>query len=714
MTPAMKKKLSVFIIIASLVAITGCIKDTYEIDKLSKEVHLTPGFGVSVLNGTITLSDLVESNDTISVEADTIFIDDNNVVSFIFRKDSVISFNLEDYYDIDSLLSYEKSFEVGELNLGSFRDTILYSLDEISMVFPPLVRGILVALDGFTGDFPGFPSVILDQKTFGPLQNFEYATFSEGIIEVSVINNLSIPITGLSIQLYNAEGPTPVGDPLTYSSLDPDETGTDSLDLANVYLSDSIIAAVVLSNNPGADNVPIDLNNDNIEFRLTGRNLSISSGKVILPVQKVLSVDEADTVSFNPGDSIEIAEIKILNGYLTYNLNALIPIKTSLSITLPTSLRDNEIITEIIEIEPDAYIKDSISLVNSTLDLSTITDHQYNRLPVNYSVEVSSDGKMVEFNSTDEVSIDIGLNNPEIDYVKGYFGQYGDTIDADTLDLEIKDMLKNVSGSFLISSPSVRLNYSNSFAIPVVADLNVVGYRTDDSVDLDLDPVTLGYPAAPSERDKDGIVTVDKNNSQLPEIISMPPEKIHFGGSAVMNPDGNTGARDNYIFSNSRFLGDLEVEVPLEFRLNNLHYADTMDNPVQDEDFSDSPVNPEDIETLKILLDIENGFPFGISFSVSLYDSTTQSIKSTVNVADILAPATVDASGRVTAPAQCSTEIALTNDFWKWINDADKIIFSITLVSSDGGTKDVKIYSDYYLNYKAALFIKPDIQFSFE
>src|SRR4030042_4478830 len=120
----MGKKLSVFILTAALVAIAGGGKETYEIDKLSKEAHLKPGFGVSVIKGKITLSDIVEKNDTIVFDGDTVFIDDDNVVTFIYRKDSVISFNLEDYYDFNNMISYSDTFKVGELNLGSFSDTI--------------------------------------------------------------------------------------------------------------------------------------------------------------------------------------------------------------------------------------------------------------------------------------------------------------------------------------------------------------------------------------------------------------------------------------------------------------------------------------------------------------------------------------------------------------------------------------------------------------
>jgi hypothetical protein len=212
----MKRKFSVFITIAALIAIAGCVKETYNIDKLSKEAHLSPGFGISVVKGTITLSDVIEKNDTIVFDGDTVFIDDENVITFVYRKDSVISFNLKDYYNLDEMVSYEESFEVGEMSLGSFRDTIMFSLDEISQKFPAGVRTALIPFDKQTGDFPAFSEVTLEEKTYGPFSNFEYVTFSKGIIEVDITNNLPIEVTGLIIQLYNTAGSIPIGDPLTY------------------------------------------------------------------------------------------------------------------------------------------------------------------------------------------------------------------------------------------------------------------------------------------------------------------------------------------------------------------------------------------------------------------------------------------------------------------------------------------------------------------
>ncbi|MFH0841347.1 MAG: hypothetical protein V1903_01880 [Bacteroidota bacterium] len=706
----MTKKLSVIILTALIAAVAGCVKETYEIDKLSKEVHFSQGFGVSVVKGTFTLSDIIEKNDTILVEGDTVFIDDEYVVTFVFRKDSVISFNLDDYYDIDSLLSYEKSFEVGELNLGTFRDSVSFSLSEIinSSGFDPVVRNALVLLDGHTGYFPEFPSIDLDDKTYGPFDNFNYATFSAGVVEVAITNNLSIPVSGLIIQLYNEGDMTVIGAPMTFSTIAPGQTAIRSIDLENAYISNSIIVSTVLTGSGGVDDVSISLDNDNIKMRFEARDLKIRSGQVILPLQKILSFEEQDTISFDPGDSIKISEISISTGYLTYNINSGIPLQASLEITLPTSLRDNDTIIEIIEIEPDIPINDSIQLANSVIDLSTVAGHEYNRLPVEYAAEVSSDGEMIIFNSTDEVNISISMTDPGIDYVKGYFGQYGDTIEAETFDLEIEDILENVTYTFLISDPLVRLNYFNSFAVPVEINVDATGYRGDDVVDLDLDPERLDYPAAPGERDKEGVFIID-NTSNFEDLISMPPEQILFGGSAVMNPDGDTGSMDNYIFGNSRFLGNLEVEIPMEFSFD-ITLADTIDNPFLDEDFKDSPVAPEDIDSVRILLDIENTFPLGILFSASLWESVKDSTRSTITDKIILDPAPVNTQGK-TDPIHYTTEISLTKEFWKYINTADKIIFTIKLVTTDN--EEVKIYSDYYLNYKAALFVKPNINMRF-
>ena len=255
-----------------------------------------------------------------------------------------------------------------------------------------------------------------------------------------------------------------------------------------------------------------------------------------------------DTITFDPGSGVEVAVIKMNAGDISYSVESTSPLTSEVSLSFPTALRLGIPVTESLTVNPFSTYNGSISVDNSFIDLSTIATQPYNLLPVEHNITVNSNGALINFSSTDEVKITLELLDPDFDYVKGYFGQETKAIDPDTIDLEIKDILRKISGDFLLSSPSVKLNYSNSFAVPVEIDLLATGYKSAETLDLAMDPFTLNYPAAPDERDKNDVFTIDKTNSSLPQLVSMPPEMIRFSGSARMNPQGNTGTRDNYIF----------------------------------------------------------------------------------------------------------------------------------------------------------------------
>jgi hypothetical protein len=415
-----------------------------------------------------------------------------------------------------------------------------------------------------------------------------------------------------------------------------------------------------------------------------------------------------DTITFDPGSDIEIVKIGIDTGSVDYQIISKSLAPASFTITLPSVKIGGFPITRIIAIPAGQTITGSVSLNGAEVDLSTDPKQVFNRLPVTYSISVTSGS----FGLTDSMLVQMDIPSPDFDYVKGYFGQQTETIEADTIDLEIKEILDHISGTFLISSPSITMNYKNSFALPVEINLEAVGQKLAETVDLNWNPQILSYPAAPGERDTEGSLSINAVNSDLPDLVSMPPEKITFSGSAEMNPAGNDGSRNNYIFEESRFLGNLEIEVPLEFRINNLQFTDTVDNFMMNKDGNtDNPFNPEDFEFLRIRIDAENGFPLGVSLSLILHDSTSGDNLCVIDATNVLVPAPVDASGKVTAPAVSTADIDISREFWESINLADKIIFRFIMNTTDGGSKDVRIYSDYKIDFKAALILKPDIQF---
>ena len=710
----MLKKLFILIFI---VAATGCIKETYNMDKLSKEAHLSPTWGVAAVRGDISFSDLVDPNDSFD-PIDSVIFDENNFVRLVFREDSVIDLKMEDYYDLNDMISFNEVYQLGDLKIAPFSGSIKYTLDQISQNLSPVQRAQFLALDGTNSVIPPFPVTNIGEKTYSPFSNFENVTFKEGSLIIYVKNNLPAPVSGISLRIFNTAGHIPIGNESIIPLINPGQIDSIYINVANIMMGNSITAAISLGTPGTSTPVLIDLDVQNIEVNITGKDMLVKSGRAIVPPQNISAIgegDNIDTVSFDPGSGVEVTLIDVTKGDISYSVRSKSQLTSIASVTLLSALKNGVPLTESLTVNPNSTYNGTLSLDNTVIDMSTIATQPYNMVVVEHEIIVHSNNTMIDFSSTDELELNLKLLNTNFNYAKGYFGQKTESFDPDTLDLGIKDILKKISGDFLISSPSIKLNYANSFAVPVEINLQATGYRAAETVDLGLAPFSLSYPAAPGERDKEDVFIINKNNSSLSPLVSMPPEIVRFSGSAKMNPLGNTGSRDNYIFGNSRFLGSLEVEIPLEFRMNNLQFTDTVDNFMQEEENSeDNPVNPEDFEFLRIDIKAENGFPLGVSLSMMLYDSVANVNRSTIEAENILEPAPVDNNGHVTGPTECSTSIKITRDFWNWVNKADKIIFMFTMNTTADGSKDVKIYSDYKINFKASLVLKPDIKFNLD
>lgn len=284
------------------------------------------------------------------------------------------------------------------------------------------------------------------------------------------------------------------------------------------------------------------------------------------------------------------------------------------------------------------------------------------------------------------------------------------TIDPSTFDLDIADVLNHISGIIKFLSPSIKFNYSNSFPDPIKINLNVTGKRKNTTVPLILAPFTIAAPNIPVQQEITASYVIDKTNSNLPDLISLPPEIINYSGSATMSITTKEGPESDNGLGPNHLLGSFVVEVPLDLEMKNLQLADTVDNFIKsDNNQTDDPLKPENFQLLRINVSAKNGFPLGVSLKMCLYNSTTADTLSTIKAKDILKPAPVDNNGKANGVTETTTSIEFTKVFFSSVNKADKIIFWFTLNTTGDGTQEVKIYSDYRINFKASLVVKPDI-----
>jgi hypothetical protein len=280
------------------------------------------------------------------------------------------------------------------------------------------------------------------------------------------------------------------------------------------------------------------------------------------------------------------------------------------------------------------------------------------------------------------------------DFSKGTLIQKTAVIEPGTFNLNIKDALSHISGSFLILNPSFNFNYSNSFTDSVKINLNVTGAGKTSNINLDLKPFALAIPNIPVQQEITSSFVIDKSNSNLPQLISLPPEEIDYSGTATLISYAKNSLPVNNALAPNHLIGSLEIEIPLDLQINNLQFTDTVDNFIKNNDNGkDNPVNPEDFNLLRINISAKNGFPLGASLKMSLFSSATNTILNTVDAGSILGPAPVDANGKANGVTESSATIEFTKEFF----------------STGNGSQEVKIYSDYRLNFNASLVVNPVI-----
>lgn len=699
-------KRTIIIILLAFLALfeKGCIKEVYNLDKLSDNMKLSPVFAFPAAKGDISLADIVEPDDTIR-------FDNDNFIRIVLKKDSVFDMKLKDFYNFSDIASLDQSYVFGEVMFSDFQSAKSITLNTISLNFSPALRTTFLSLDdGNLHDFPSFPSTNTGEHSFGPFTGFEYALLSSGMLKIKVRNNLTAPLSDIKVHVYNSPDHSEVTPEVTIPSLQPGETDSISVNIAGRNIRNNMVAAIVFTGSPGASNVIVDMD-QTVEFTLQGYDLEAVSGRLVVPEQLLGSPTGKDTIDLDPGTDIEIESGKISAGSLAYTATSASPLNTTITISLPTTSRSGSPVTENISIPPNQTVNGSVSLDNTTADFSTDINKPFNRLPVNYQIRVNSGGNLIDFSSLDEVHLNLSMPDPDIDYLKGYFGQKSEEIDRDTIFTELDDFLRKTDGTFHISSPSVKLKYTNSFGIPVGITFEAKGKRDATVVNLDLAPFNIEYPVYPV-REITSTYTIDKTNSKLPDIISLPPTEVSFSGSGMLNPATPPGTRNNYVYGNSSFSASLEIEVPMELWINNLQFADTIDNFLKsDDEDDDSPLKPENMEFFRLKISASNGFPLGASLKIVLHDSLTATNLYTINAPDIIKPALIDASGKVTSAVESETIIDFDSEFFSKSSQADKMIFVFTLITSGGGTKDVKFYSDYKLNFKANLLVKPNLNF---
>ena len=298
----------------------------------------------------------------------------------------------------------------------------------------------------------------------------------------------------------------------------------------------------------------------------------------------------------------------------------------------------------------------------------------------------------------------LSLEARTFSYAEGYFDDLAFDLDVDSVKFDFFDAFE--PGTIKLVNPRARLVIENSVGAPVrlTADPSTVGFRDGTSALL-TSPLDRGldflYPSlAEGNVVKRSELLFDRETSNLETMLNLLPNSINLGIRCAVNPDARK--EKFFIYRDALVRARLEVDVPLALGFNKfvLRKALTLD-----------PSSLENAESATFLLKIENGFGLAADAQVRFLDRDSVEVATLFpKPVAVLAAATVDAFGRVTAPSTSNVEIQVPKEVLRRIATSVSAEVVLTLDSPAGaGAKFTQLHYDNTIAVKlgAKVAVKP-------
>ena len=309
--------------------------------------------------------------------------------------------------------------------------------------------------------------------------------------------------------------------------------------------------------------------------------------------------------------SQEITDIAFKGGNLdiisTTGLNN--QTKTTITVTIPSLKKksDGSVYEGTWEINNNIVETISIPLNDYNADLTddgTGTGNTINKMVVNVEASITyAAGDIIR--TEDTIDYEVQFSDISYDVIEGDFKQEPFSLSSQTIDLgEFSDNFSD--GNVTFDNTQMTINISHDYGFPIGIDLSSVeAVSTNSSVNLNY---TATDPSLPNTMIIDGVenfgddekvteLTLDKDNSNIGDLLESNPNEIKFNLSGISNPINSVPNENFYASSNTGF----EAEVSIGFDKVNLNEEIDFNNNT-DEDF-------EEFQSIKIVTSVENKIP---------------------------------------------------------------------------------------------------------
>jgi hypothetical protein len=671
-----------------LLALASCTREL--LDPKDLQITASPGFLFPLAHVNLDLDDVLPVD-----TSGPLTLTDHPYYEIAYTLDSLAEISAADLLQIPAQAPVALNAALGLVALPDLQSSAAVTLGNLSanVSNPSGFGSTMASAHGSNAPFPALPTQTPGTLTSISLGTIQSAEFASGSMVMELVNGFPAAMSA-TVALSDAQGTELLT--FAFTNVAAGDSATDGQDLSGLTLPGTLNVVLKNISSPGAGTpgipstyVAIDTT-DALALGIIGSGMTVRSATASLNTQSV--VDSMLWMGFAAPSGVEITEIGMLTGQLTYTITSGFPEDVSVTFSLPgSSVNGGPAWAQTLTLLKNSTIFGAFQWAGLSLDLTQDSTQPFNQLPLAYEVTLLASGQPVTVDSSQTIAFDLAISNVGMDYVYGFFGQESISLPADTIAMSFP-ALDRLQGSIVFTEPSLSVVIENqtNTGIPVTVNLDLASIKPDgSSVALTSAPTLFNYPVLPAQMGQSSSASLDLNatNSNIVDVLSWPKTGVAFGGQVAYNLDTTATGRFNYISHTSGMKVGAQFTLPFALTASGLSFTDSVDvSSLGSQLQSDTSV----AVSSQLSSHSISHFPVDAALHLRFYDEMGQVVW-TEDV-PLVHSATVDpTTGYVLQPTTATYVLTLDSVAMEQIAQAKWLELEATLETAGGGQDPVKL-----------------------
>lgn len=344
---------------------------------------------------------------------------------------------------------------------------------------------------------------------------------------------------------------------------------------------------------------------------------------------------------------------------------------------------------------------DSLKINSDYYYLETFEKGDSNVIQIDYDLALVNSGAPVSPGEVCEI------NNYFLDM--GFYNIYGYIDSRNTLDesgsIDIPFYADNPDlAAVKFADPRINVFTTNSVGVPFEIRMqNVIATGLDGSSET----LTFyeGHPFMVPAPDLSLIGSsvseafhINRETSNFNELLAIAPTSLSY--EVLGSTQQAAGVESHFVLDTSRLMVETEFLLPLDFRSSVVALEDVLEFEVGEEGLDTSMVRQANVTVNTV-----NELPIQLELQVYMLDEYNQVMDSVFEGEQaILTASLVDDHGKLLQASEESSTAAFPSKKLGKLGEIRYLQVIARMNTSEQGSKDVKIYSDYSLDFKISLY----------